>query len=41
MKTKPRRYYYVYRSSITGGFVTAEFAAANPSTTTRERRARW
>lgn len=33
-------YLYVYRSSITGRFVTYNYAKQHPKTTERERRAR-
>lgn len=33
-------YYYVFRSSISGLFVSAAYAAKHPQTTERERRRR-
>ena len=33
-------FYYVYRSAITGYFVTAAYAAKHATTTVRERRRR-
>lgn len=32
-----RKFYYVYRSAITGRFVDAAWAKRNPSTTIREK----
>lgn len=34
---KPRKRRYVFRSSITGFFVSEAFAKRNPSTTVRQR----
>lgn len=34
------KYFYVYRDSVTGQFVSADYAAKNPKTTQRERRLR-
>lgn len=39
MKAKPK-YYYVYRSSVTGRMVTEKYAKCHPKTTERERRVR-
>lgn len=36
-RPKPHKRRYVFRSSITGFFVSAAFAKRNPSTTVRER----
>ena len=33
-------YYYVYRSAISGAFVSKAYAAKHPTTTVRERRRR-
>lgn len=33
-------HYYVYRSAVTGRFVSAKIAARKPKTTVRERRKR-
>ena len=33
-------YYYVYRSAITGAFVSKDYAEKHPWTTVRERRRR-
>jgi len=35
--SKPRKFRYVYRDADTGLFCTADYAAANPKTTIRQR----
>lgn len=37
MAAKPRKYRYVYMSAVTGKFVSASYAQANPDTTYRKR----
>lgn len=39
MKRKPK-FYYVFRSSVTGRMVTEKYAKCHPKTTERERRVR-
>jgi len=34
------KYYYVYRSAVTGGYVSAKYAKRYPKRTVRERRLR-
>jgi hypothetical protein len=40
MMAKKGKFYYVFRSSITGLFVSAAYAKCHPKTTERERRRR-
>jgi hypothetical protein len=35
---RKRKFYYVFRSAVTGSFVSRKFADRNPCTTIRERR---
>lgn len=39
-KKAKSKYYYVYRSSVTGRMVTEKYAKCHPKTTERERRTR-